>query len=224
MLLMGVLCLGLGVWGAYDLWVRYPRMERDFARYQEASGRLTKLEEARQAQQERGTQPTAAETAAYEKATADLNAAMPGGKAPEQLSKYDKPFQWLYITCLPFAVPAFMGLSRVMRQRYRLDDEGALHFTGDKEHGAGVWSAAEIRDIDMDRWMRKSVAWVVRGDSSVRLKLDAYHHRHLEKIVGALASRFHPEQWDQEARPVKPKSQDEPQADAGGSENPVSAT
>jgi len=102
----------------------------------------------------------------------------------------------------------------VMRQRYRLDDEGALHFTGDKQQGAGVWAANEIADIDMSRWMRKSIAWVVRNDAPSsagnRLKLDAYQHRNLEKVVGALASRFHPEQWDDEARPVKVK----PEGDA----------
>lgn len=209
-LLWGVLCLGLGLWGAYDLWVTIPRREQAFEQYQSASRRLAELNEVRQRHQERGTQPTQQEIDEYNQANAALIAATPGGKAPVEVSKFDKPVQWLYILCLPFVVPVCISLARVLPQRYRLDDDGTLHFKGDREHNSGVWSASEIADIDMSRWMRKSIAWVVRVDSAGggRVKLDAYQHRDLEKIVGALASRFYPEKWDRDARPVKPSPEE----------------
>ena len=82
---------------------------------------------------------------------------------------------------------------------YRLDDEGTLHTP------QGTWTRPQIADIDMNRWMAKSIAWVVHNDGS-RIKLDDYKFRKLNLIIGAIASRLHPDDWDDEARPVKADS------------------
>ena len=82
------------------------------------------------------------------------------------------------------------------RRVYSLDDEGTLS-TPD-----GKWRQEEIADIDMDRWMAKSIAWVVPRQGR-RVKLDDYKFRNLHLIVGAISARLHPDEWDSEARPVK---------------------
>ena len=50
--------------------------------------------------------------------------------------------------------------------------------------------------------MAKSVAAVEHRDGR-RIKLDDYVHKDLHLIVGSIASRLHPEDWDDDAKPVK---------------------
>lgn len=59
----------------------------------------------------------------------------------------------------------------------------------------------------MSRWMSKSIVHVVHENGD-RIKMDDYIHKSVHLIVGALASEMYPEQWDQEAKPVK-KEEDE---------------
>ena len=109
--------------------------------------------------------------------------------------KYDRITQWAFILCLP-CVPYFLVLYvSANRRTYRLDDDGTLHMP------EGTWTAQEIDDIDMSRWMAKSVAWVVHTDGT-RIKLDDYKYKDLHLIIGAIAHRLHPDDWDAEARPV----------------------
>src|SRR5207244_10831440 len=72
---------------------------------------------------------------------------------------------------------------------------------GDSQLGAGAWTQDEIAEIDMSRWMAKSIAWVIHRDGQ-RLRMDAYLHKDLHLIVGAIASRLHPAQWNDQASPV----------------------
>ncbi|MCH2135360.1 MAG: hypothetical protein MK101_02130 [Phycisphaerales bacterium] len=111
-------------------------------------------------------------------------------------SKYDRPIQWLFILCLPF-VPWYAWTALVaMRRTYRLDAEGTLHMP------EGSWISHDIADIDMSRWMAKSKAWVVHEDGT-RVLLDDYVFKGLHRIVGRLAAQRHPDDWTDEARPVK---------------------
>lgn len=199
---MAVLLIGFGVWGAYDLWVKIPNHERIATRYAELTSRLSELDAGRQQREKTGMLPTQAEIDEYTRANEELKLLSPGGKTPAAPSKFDRLVQWIYISCIPFAIPSILTLQRVRKQRYELDASGSLHFTGDSEHGSGVWSANEIADIDMSRWMAKSIAWVVHADGK-RLKLDAYVHKNLELIIGTLASKKYPDQWDGEAKRVK---------------------
>lgn len=199
---MAVLLIGFGVWGAYDLWVKIPHREQIADRYDGLTKRLGELDAARQQREKIGQSPTQSEIDEYVSANAELKSLSPGGKTPVRPSKFDRIVQWIYISCLPFAVPSILSLMRVRKQRYELDDAGALHFQGDAEHGSGVWSANDVTDIDMNRWMAKSIAWAVHADGK-RLKLDAYVHKNLEKIIGAIASLKYPDKWDADAKPVK---------------------
>jgi hypothetical protein len=211
---MAVLLAGFGVWGAYDLWVKIPYREQVAQRFDELTGRMAELEDSLQKRAAAGGAPTQAEAAEYAAAKIELNALSPGGKAPARPSKFDRPVQWIYIACLPFAIQPLLTLLRLRRQRYQLDENGSLHFAGDSALGSGIWPVSEIADIDMHRWMAKSIAWVVQT-SGTRLKLDAYLHKNLDLIIGAIASRLHPEQWQPDAKPVKAAEA----ASAGTSEN-----
>ncbi len=113
--------------------------------------------------------------------------------------KYDRLTQWAFMLCLP-CVPYYLWMFFAAKRRvYRLDDDGTLHTP------QGSWARPQIADIDMGRWMAKSIAWVVHNDGS-RIKLDDYKFRDLNLIIGAIASRLHPDDWDDEARPVKAES------------------
>ena len=116
--------------------------------------------------------------------------------------KYDRATQWAFILCLPFAPYFFWLVIVARRQLYQLDDDGTLHMP------EGTWKAADITDIDMSRWMAKSIAHVVDRDG-VRVKLDDYKYRNLHLIIGAVASRVHPDDWDAEAKPIKAEAASE---------------
>jgi len=107
--------------------------------------------------------------------------------------KYDRATQWAFISCLPCAAYFFWMYFAAKRRRYTLDDDGTLHSP------AGAWKADEIADIDMSRWMAKSIAWAAHNDGR-RVKLDDYKFRGLNRIVGGIASRLYPDDWDQDAR------------------------
>ena len=102
------------------------------------------------------------------------------------------------MSCLPFA-PYFLWLFfKAKKQVYRLDDEGTLHFAGDPAMKSGAWRLEQMADIDMNRWMAKSIAYLVHQDGT-RLTLDAYQaigragrHRveHIETVQAADLSRF----------------------------------
>lgn len=126
--------------------------------------------------------------------------------------KFDRVTQWAFISCLPFGPWFLWSFFATKRRVYGLDDEGTLTTP------EGVWKREEIAGIDMDRWMAKSIAWVVHRDGA-RVKLDDYKHRDLHKIVGAIAHRLHPDEWDAEARPA------DAEKDAGEAapENPAEA-
>ncbi len=110
--------------------------------------------------------------------------------------KYDRLTQWAFILCLPFAPWFFWAYAAAKRQVYRMDEDGTLHMP------EGTWASEEIKDIDMSRWMAKSIAWVVRSDGT-RVKLDDYKYSNLHRIIGSIAHRFYPDDWDEEAKPVK---------------------
>ena len=113
--------------------------------------------------------------------------------------KYDRMTQWAFISCLP-CVPYFVWMFLAGKRRlYRLDDDGTLH-TPD-----GTWARGDIANIDMGRWMAKSIAWVVHSDGT-RIKLDDYKFRDLHLIIGSIASRLRPTEWTVEAKPIDKKT------------------
>jgi len=116
--------------------------------------------------------------------------------AIEKPHKYDRIMKGLiFLPCLPF-FPYFLWIYyRTKRKVYVLDDDGTLHSP------LGEWPANSIADIDMSKWMSKSIAHVVHTDGK-RLMLDDYKHRDQHLIIGAIASRLYPQDWDTKAKMV----------------------
>lgn len=116
---------------------------------------------------------------------------------------YDRYVKGLvFIPCIPFGLYLFWPLYRRGRERYGLEDDGSFFAP------EGTWPKEEIADIDMSRWMSKSIAFVELTDGS-RVKLDDYIFRDTHLIVGALASERYPEQWDEQAKRVKKEEPEE---------------
>ena len=223
-----VLCAVFGLWGAYDYAIKIPRKEATFLRFEQLKSELEQLDKSKSDHQQHGTQPSQAERDRYSQVTTELNSLTPGGNAPTRPSKWDRTTQWLYIACLPFAFWFLWLFIKAKRQHYELDDGGGtLHFQGDPEFGQGAWAREQIVDIDMSRWMAKSVAYLI-DSKGTRLKLDAYLHKDLHLIIGAIASRFYPDKWDAQAKEIKhledlPEAPGQSENDEGVEENAASS-
>ncbi len=200
--LMAVLCIGFSIWGAYDLWVTIPNRTAKADQYEQLATQMTTLESSIRTQTAGGRQAAPELVQEYQRVEGELTAIAPGGKVPSRPSKFDHVVQWIYISCFPLGIMPIISLIKLSKQRYRLEDDGSVHFAGDATLGSGHWPQADIADIDMHRWMAKSIPWLVHRDGQ-RLKFDAYHHKNLELIVGTIAHRLHPEAWQADARPVK---------------------
>lgn len=112
--------------------------------------------------------------------------------------KYDRVMKGLvFIPCLPIGLYMLFALMLQSRKVHSIDEEGNLHLPGGR-----TWKPNEIKEIDMNRWMSKSVARVKHADGTIA-KLDDYIFQDTHLVVGAIAHRFHPEEWTSDARSVK---------------------
>lgn len=197
-----VLCLGLGLWGAYDYFVTIPAKDAAFNRYTEILARKAAIEQS--------TQRTEAEINEYLLIQKELDEKFVA--EPEKPSTLDRAVQlWVYmIFCGVISTPyCVFALYRLTSRKHHLSD------SGDLTHPDGVWKSEEIADIDMSRWMSKSIATVVHRDGR-RVDLDDYKYKSMHLIVGHFAHRFHPEQWTSDARLVKKEAPAEGGSQDGG--------
>ena len=235
-LLYIVLFGGLGVWGAYDYWVTIPDQEAAVVEYEELSkrrtilgnrgrlwtlikkksdGTITESEDASLATMRADfekaglTQPpprlTVEEVAEYEAIKVTLKDDFEK-TAPEPPASYDRWVNfWIYFVGTGILGTPWFVWKLISRrgQTWRLEDDGALS-TPD-----GVFGRDEIADIDMSIWMKKSIAKVLIKDRAEPIVLDDYEYADVYLIVGALASRFHPDEWTEEAKPIKEDGADE---------------
>lgn len=207
-ILYAVICGGLALWGAYDYWVTIPRREQEFAEYEAAKKRHEELAAAA------AKAPLAdAERAEYVKLDADFQKrASENRPVPTLPPAYDRQVQlWMYIVgCGVMGVPFFLWQwLAVAGKKYRLDDSGTLHAPGERPVPADA-----IADIDMSKWMSKSVATVKTADGRSIL-LDDYKFRGIDLIVGSIASRLYPEDWTPDGRDLKRLQAVEAAAGAG---------
>jgi hypothetical protein len=108
-------------------------------------------------------------------------------------SFYDRPTQWAFIACLPFAPWAVWVYFATKKRVYRLDDDGTLHLSdAAAENAPRLWKPQDIREIDMSQWMRKSIA--SKGCSIEPSKVTLPNTIDRSEMSGALAkgraSRF----------------------------------
>jgi hypothetical protein len=221
-IIMGVVCVVFGVWGAFDLWGQkplplgfmtlrpIPYKENVMLRYEGPPGEPEKGLKWRMEEYERKRNAgtfTSQDEDNYKKDKELRDELVPGGAEPQPPGSWDKPTQWFFISSLLFAPFCFWSVISTSRRIYKLDDDGTLHLP------EGDWAPGDIADIDMSRWMAKSIAHVVHKDGR-RVMLDDYKHRHLHLIIGAIASRLHPESWDDQAKAIKPKAEEPPAEEA----------
>ncbi|MCI0364346.1 MAG: hypothetical protein L0Y44_08065 [Phycisphaerales bacterium] len=218
-LLVAFLCIVFGFWGVYDYVWAIPAQQSRYDRYEQLKTELESLESRKLEHLQRGTRPSQSEIDDFNRVSAALTALAPGGSPPVKVNKWNRATQWFFISCLPFTFYFFWLYKKAKRQVYRLDESGVLHFEGDPVLNSGAWRLDDIADIDMERWMSKSIAHAVHRDGR-RLKLDAYLHKNLDLIIGALASRLHPEKWDQQAKRVKAGDGTDSDQDAESADEP----
>ena len=126
-------------------------------------------------------------------------------------SKYDRPMQWAFILCIPFGfyyLWVFVKMSSKAKI-YNFDDQGGLTTP------EGYWTADEITDIDMSKWIAPTgnaratwTATVITSDKKSVL-LDDYIFEDMHLIIGSLAHRFYPQQWAPNAKRVVIEDKDD---------------
>ncbi len=202
-IIMAVVCLVLGLWGLYDYAIKIPGQQERYQKFEKLSAEKAELE----AKSELGPLTTA-QKEEYETTVSQINEL----GSPTKPGKLDRLVKGLaFVPCLPFA-PYFLWVyGRTKRRVYRLEDDGTLHLPD------GVWPQDQIADIDMSRWMAKSIAYVV-DKQGTRVKLDDYKHRNLHLIIGGIASRLYPKAWDADAKQIKAA---EPEGDEAANESPA---
>ncbi len=188
-----ILSFVLGVWGGYDYWVRIPAHERDYAEFA-TNKEVFDLLEAKAAT----SALSESEIRSYTAAKLALQRFKDA--TPEPVPAYDRPLQlWVYIIgCGVMGGPWMLyAVAKLRRQRLELDNDGNLTMNGvslKNEH---------IQSIDMSRWMSKSIA-TVRGTNGESIKIDDYLLQDAHLVVGRIANRFQPEDWNVDGTKVKP--------------------
>lgn len=234
-IIMTIVCIVLGVWGVWDYSVKIPQAERAVSRATLLrivnAGLITQ-----QGSKDRSEAFTAINDAiekddpqddAWSDELETLKDAVFGGDLKSQRiaiaivedrlqeygsvikpGKFDRPMQWLFISCLPFGLYYFWGYWKMNHKAslYKLNDDGTL-FTPDK-----TWGANEIADIDMSRWIAKTgnarstwIATLIMKDGT-KVVLDDYVYKDMHLFIGKFAHQFYPDQWTPIAKRVKVES------------------
>ncbi len=212
-----VLSAVLGVWGAYDYWVRIPQAEQDYSVYAESLAIVERFQKNSDTATTAALTPT--ELAEYDQAKFIINSVKDGG-APEMVAVYDRPLQlWVYVVgCGLLGAPwCIWSTVKLRRQRLELDGNGELFFNESRlPHD-------RIQSIDMSRWMSKSIA-IVHGTGGETIKVDDYMMENAHLIVGRIANRFLPDQWNTDGTRVKPpEAEEDPPSIANGEQTSASS-
>lgn len=196
-IVIAIVCAVFGVWGWYDYAVSIPKREAAFGDY-------TALVNERD-----GLEKQASLAGLDTKDTARLTEiksrlAKEYIEAPVPVPTYDRPVQlWVYVVgCGVLGTPwAIWSLLSLRKRSFAITEDGTL-ITPE-----GSCPVLEVRDIDMTRWMSKSIAVVTLADGTLSM-MDDYKYKNVHLIVGQIAHRLYPEDWTSEAKVVKRKSTD----------------
>ena len=203
-----VITLGLGIWGAYDYWVTIPNREIAADRYEALLLEKTELEATAAS-----TGPLTGEPLARYTEIETIISDEFENTAPQRPAFYDRALNfWAYfVGCGILGAPWFAW--KLLTQKRRgpsLEEDGSL------VNGDETFTAEQITGIDMSRWMAKSTAKVMIDGRDEPILLDDYVYQDSYKIVGRLAHRFEPENWTEEAKPIKDANSEGAEANADG--------
>ena len=204
-----VITAGLGIWGAYDYWVTIPNQAALAEEYEALSNESHELKSLVEEDQVL----TEEQIARYEEIQ-NILAAPPFENTPQQApAAYDAPLNfWVYfIGCGVLSAPWFLWrLITKKRTGPALQEDGSL------VDGETTIPRENITDIDMSRWMAKSTARVMVQGQEEGILLDDYVYQDTYLLVGALAQRFHPGEWTEEAKPMKDEDATDATAEQDG--------
>jgi len=244
-LLIGLMCLALGIWGLYDYIYAIPQQEEGAQRREIAQAVKVVIDDQAatpeiyeaamevintslavyttppvvdttssistdagwhvaldlwkstlEAMQDPGSRGSSRSLGLVTDAKAEVERANTAYGDIQAPSAYDRPIQWMFIVSLVFVPYYIRQLMLHWGKTYTLDQDGSFH----GPHG--TVRADEIADIDMSRWMKKSVAQLVDSKGE-RTELDAYIYKDLHLIIGAIAHRLHPDKWTSDSKIVK---------------------
>lgn len=186
---------GLGVWGAYDYWVTIPEKERLATEWDELVHEGQELTDRAQS----GLPLTEADALRYEEIQ-EIQTRVFENTAPQPPAAYDRALNfWVYFMgCGVLGAPWYLW-KLIAQRRVGI----GLNENGDLIDGETTHPAASITGIDLSKWMSKSKAMVSVDKVENPLVLDDYVFQDMFLVVGALAHRFHPEAWTDEAKPIK---------------------
>jgi hypothetical protein len=187
-----LMMLVFGVWGAYDYWVKIPNQEIAAVEYEAFAEELRILQES-----EIKPLPEA-QAIRYEEVKLILKQRF-DNTPPSYPASYDRPLNlWVYfIGCGVLGVPWFAWkLIRQPRIDVTLEEDGSLVTR------QGTFTADQITDINMAKWMSKSIASVSVEGKDEPIVLDDYVYQDTYLIVGKLAHRFHPDQWSEDGKVI----------------------
>jgi hypothetical protein len=194
-IVIAVLCAVFGVWGWYDYSVSIPRREAAFAEY-------TDLVTKRDGYEKQALVAALSTTDQEELTAIKSRLAKDYLEAPVPVPSYDRMLQfWVYfVGCGVLGTPwAIWSIISLRRRSFAITEDGTLVTP------EGSCPVGEVRDIDMSRWMSKSIAVVTLANGTTSL-LDDYKYRNVHRIVGAIAHRLYPADWTIEAKMVKKKA------------------
>ena len=194
-ILIAVACAFFGAWGWYAYAVRIPNAETAFAEYVELQTAKDGFEK-RVAKNETLSQAEQAEFIRVKQAINDRFK-----ETPAPPPTYDRAVQlWVYVVgCGVLGTPwALWSLLSLRRRSFQVTDDGMLVTP------EGTCRLDAVHDIDMSRWMSKSIA-VVTLENGATSVMDDYKYKQLHLIVGAIAHRLYPDQWTAEAKVAKRK-------------------
>jgi len=189
-----VLCFGLGVWGAYDYWIRIPHDEQTYRDFEDAKNTFDSL----QKKADEGKSLSAEDRADYEQSKKRVAEFQP---PPSPVPAWDRPLQlYVYVIgCGVISAPWFLlSLVKLQTKRVELTERSE---TGILRSGKTMIEVRHATEIDMSRWMSKSIA-VVRASDGTSIEIDDYMLQDGEKVVGFFAHRFLPAEWTTEAKRV----------------------
>ncbi|HWB20442.1 MAG TPA: hypothetical protein VG711_09100 [Phycisphaerales bacterium] len=221
---MTIACVVFGVWGLYDYFVKIPRQQKAYDEYVTTKSELDALEEKGKSSTGGSSVLSPDEIKRLQSLRAEFNQVAQNGSVPSKPAAFDQWTQLAFISMLPCAPFIWWMYVKQKRMVYRIDETGTVHLPAEKNHPAEEWTADQIKDIDMSRWMAKSIATLEHVDGR-SVKLDAYLHKDLHLIIGRLAHRFYPELWEEDGRKVKPDAApEEPEPAALENEEESAAT
>lgn len=196
-IILAVVCAVFGAWGWYDYSVVIPKREAAFIEYSELRSQKESFE-ARVAEKQTLSAADEAELQRVNGVLAERFA-----DVPAQPAAYDSAVQlWIYVVgCGILGTPwAIWSLISLRRRSFELTSDGTLVTP------EGRCPIDEVRDIDMSRWMSKSIATVTLADGTTSL-MDDYKYKNTHLIVGAIAHRLYPDLWTKEAKVAKPAAE-----------------